>query len=73
MFDLAATIGAPTDLASIGMPADGLDEAARRIVVDAAGNVRPPDFDSIRTMLDDAFHGRRPTPCRLASRRTHGA
>ena len=47
--------------ASIGMPRDGLDEAARRIVVEAAGNVRPPDLDGIRGMLDDAFRGRRPT------------
>ncbi len=60
MFDLAAAIDAPTDLASIGMPHDGLDEAARRIVVDAAANVRPPEQAGIRAMLDDAFHGRRP-------------
>jgi len=60
MFDLAVAIGAPTDLASIGMPEDGLDEAARRVVVDAAANVRPPEFAGIRSMLDDAFHGRRP-------------
>lgn len=61
MFDLARAIGAPTDLSSIGMPEDGLDEAARRVVVDAAANVRPPEFTGIRSMLDDAFHGRRPT------------
>ena len=42
------------------MPADGLDEAARRVVAEAAGNVRPPELDGIRRMLDDAFHGRRP-------------
>ncbi len=61
MFELAQAIGAPTDLASIGMPEDGLDEAARRVVVDAAANVRPPEFAAIRSMLDDAFHGRRPS------------
>ena len=60
MFDLAVAIGAPTDLASLGMPEDGLDEAARRVVVDAAANVRPPEQAGIRAMLDDAFHGRRP-------------
>ncbi len=60
MFDLAAAIGAPTDLASIGMPQDGLDEAARRVVADASANVRLPEFLGIRAMLDDAFHGRRP-------------
>ncbi len=57
---LAADIGAPTSLEAIGMPAAGLDEAARRVVVDAAANVRPPEYESIRRMLDDAFHGRRP-------------
>lgn len=61
MFDLAATIGAPTDLASIGMPEHGLDDAARRVVVEASANPRPPDRIGIRAMLDDAFHGRRPT------------
>ena len=60
VFDLAAVIGAPTSLESIGMPADGLDEAARRIVAEAAANVRPPEQDGIWQMLDDAYHGRRP-------------
>ncbi len=60
MFDLAADIGAPTSLEAIGMPADGLDEAARRVVTEAAANVRPPDEDGIRLMLDNAFFGRRP-------------
>jgi alcohol dehydrogenase class IV len=58
---LAHDIGAPTSLEAIGMPADGLDEAARRVVDQAATNVRPPDEASIRQMLDDAFHGRTPT------------
>ncbi len=61
MFDLASAIGAPTDLASIGMPEDGLDEAARRVVVEASANVRTPEQAGIRAMLDDAYHGRRPT------------
>ena len=60
LFDLAAAIGAPTSLEAIGMPADGLDEAARRAVTEAAANVRPPEEAGIRQMLDDAFHGRRP-------------
>ncbi len=60
LFDLAAGIGAPTSLEAIGMPADGLGEATRRVVIDAAANVRPPEEDGIRQMLDDAFHGRRP-------------
>ncbi len=60
LFDLAAEIDAPTDLASIGMPADGIDAAARRVVSAASGNIRPPSEDGIRQMLSDAFAGRRP-------------
>lgn len=59
-FDLAGTIGAPTSLEALGMPADGLDEATRRVVIEAAANVRPPTEDGIQRMLDNAFHGRRP-------------
>ena len=58
--DLAGAIGAPTSLEALGMPADGLDEATRRVVIEAAANVRPPTEDGIRQMLDDAFSGRRP-------------
>ena len=59
-FELAGAIGAPTSLEALGMPAGGLDEATRRVVIEAAANVRPPTEDGIRQMLDDAFHGRRP-------------
>ena len=59
-YDLACAIGAPTSLEALGMPAGGLDEATRRVVIEAAANVRPPTEDGIRQMLDDAFSGRRP-------------
>jgi maleylacetate reductase len=60
LFDLAAAVGAPTSLAAIGMPEDGLDEATGLLVVEAAANVRPPEPEGIRRMLADAFAGRRP-------------
>ena len=60
LFDLAAAIGAPTSLAAIGMPADGIPEAARRVVAEASANVRTPDQASIERMLTEAFHGSRP-------------
>jgi alcohol dehydrogenase class IV len=60
LFDLAVTIGAPTSLEAIGMPAEGIEEATRRVVAEAAANVRPPQEAGIRLMLEDAFHGRRP-------------
>ena len=58
--DLAGAIGAPTSLEALGMPAGGLGEAARRVVIEAAANPRPPTEDGILRMLDDAFSGRRP-------------
>jgi maleylacetate reductase len=61
VFDLAAAVQAPTSLAAIGMPAEGIDEATPRVVAEAAGNVRPPEPEGIRRMLDDAFSGRRPS------------
>jgi maleylacetate reductase len=60
LFDLAQAIGAPTSLAEIGMPEDGIDEAAARTVHEAAANVQPPELDGIRAMLRAAFHGHRP-------------
>ncbi len=59
-YDLAVAIGAPTSLADIGMPADGIEEAARRVVIAAAANVRTPDYDSVRQMLEHAHDGSRP-------------
>ena len=61
LYDLAVAIGAPTDLAGIGMPEDGIDEAARHIVTEAAANVRPPDLQSIHGFSEDAYQGRTPT------------
>jgi maleylacetate reductase len=60
LYDLANAVGAPAGLAELGMPADGLDDAARRVVEEATGNVRKPEVAGIRRMLDDAYHGRRP-------------
>lgn len=58
--ELAGSIGAPTSLEAIGMPAGGIDEAARRVVSEAAANVRPPEEDGIRAMLWAAFTGEIP-------------
>lgn len=58
---LAERVGAPTDLASIGVPHDALDDVARRALV-AVGerNPRRPDVPSLRRLLDDAYAGRPP-------------
>ena len=58
---LAQELGAPTDLARLGMPEDGLDDVAARTVA-AVGdrNPRPVDTESLRQLLDDAYAGRPP-------------
>lgn len=61
LHELAVQIEAPTSLAAIGMPADGLDHAAA-LAVAAVGdtNPRPVDERSLRQLLHAAFEGQRP-------------
>jgi maleylacetate reductase len=59
---LAERIGAPTSLAALGMPADGLDLAAERTVAETGTtNPRPPDVASLQALLQRAFDGAPPT------------
>ena len=60
LFDLARGIGAPAGLKDIGMPETGLDQAADEMMENQYANAAPYDRDRIRTLLDDAFAGRRP-------------
>jgi len=60
LFDLAVAVGAPTALAAIGMPADGLDRAAEIATRRPYPNPRPLERDAIRSLLQDAFDGTRP-------------
>src|SRR5262249_40011474 len=60
LFDMAKAAGAPTALRDIGMPENGLDRAADLAVADPYWNPRPIDRASIRALLDDSWHGRRP-------------
>jgi maleylacetate reductase len=61
IYDLAVNIAAPVSLERIGMPRDGLDRAAALAVESPYANPRPVDFSGVRGVLDDAYHGRRPT------------
>ncbi len=72
IYDLAARLGAPTDLRTIGMPLGRLDEAADLIVEAIPGNPKPVDVPAIRALLADAFEGRRPSLDRVVERTTHG-
>jgi alcohol dehydrogenase class IV len=61
LHDLAGAIGAPTNLAAIGMPDDGLDAAAARAAAEiGSGNPRAVDADGLRALLTAAQEGRRP-------------
>lgn len=60
LYDFAKKIGAPTALKELGMPEDGLDEAAGIATENPYWNPRPVTRDDIRALLEAAFHGRRP-------------
>lgn len=62
LFDLAVSIGAPTSLSQLGMREADLDRAAELAVEPPPWNPRPVDVTSLRALLDDAYHGRRPEP-----------
>jgi maleylacetate reductase len=60
LFDLAASLGAPTSLAALGMKAGDLDKAADMAVQNPYYNPRPVTRDGIRGLLQNAFEGQRP-------------
>jgi maleylacetate reductase len=60
LFDLAASLGAPTSLAALGLKAADLDKAADIAVQNPYYNPRPITREGIRALLQDAFEGRRP-------------
>jgi maleylacetate reductase len=61
LYDLAKKLGAPLSLKELGMPEFGLDKAADVAVASPYPNPRPLERDAIRTLLENAYHGRRPT------------
>ena len=61
VYDLAVALGCPTSLATIGFPADGIDEAADLIVAAAPVNPRRVTRDAMAQLLTDAYEGRRPS------------
>jgi alcohol dehydrogenase class IV len=57
VFDLSGRHGAPTSLAAIGMPADGLDRAADLAASTPYPNPRPLERAALRELLQRAFDG----------------
>jgi alcohol dehydrogenase class IV len=62
LYDLAAGMGAPLSLESLGMKRADLDRAADLAVRDPYYNPRPLSREAIRQLLENAFEGRRPQP-----------
>jgi len=62
LFELGRELGAPTSLAAIGMPEQGLDAAAELATASPYWSPRPVERDPIRALLNNAYHGRRPGP-----------
>ena len=61
VFDLARRIGAPASLREIGMAKVGIDRAVELALANPYWNPRPLEREGIRSLLDDAWHGRRPS------------
>jgi maleylacetate reductase len=60
LYDLAAGLGAPASLASLGLREEYLDRVSEIATKAPYFNPRPVDRGGVRALLDDAFHGRRP-------------
>lgn len=60
LWELAKQNDIPTDLASLGLPRDGLDEVAREIVIEEKHNPVPLDETSVLRLLEAAYEGKKP-------------
>ncbi len=67
LYDLAESMGAPTNLKSLGMQEGDLDAAAEQAIEVTAYNPRPLEFGPVRAMLQDAYEGNRPSSPLTAS------
>ena len=60
LWDLAASTGVPTSLATLGLSSDDLPGAAQRAAGEITANPVPVDVDALLAMLKRAFAGTRP-------------
>ncbi|MEO8203927.1 MAG: maleylacetate reductase [Betaproteobacteria bacterium] len=61
LFDLELKLGLEMRLAGIGMPADGLEKAARIAIESPYPNPRRVEYAGVLSLLADAFAGSRPS------------
>jgi alcohol dehydrogenase class IV len=60
LFDLGRSLGAPAALKDIGMPKDGIDQAAEAMLAQGGWNPRPLDAASLKRLLRRAWAGEHP-------------
>ena len=60
MYDLEMRLGLRMKLAEIGMPADGLERAAKIATESPYPNPRPPVYPEVLALLQHAYRGERP-------------
>jgi maleylacetate reductase len=60
LYDLAASLGAPTTLKDIGMQRDDIPRAAELVAEASGHNPRPAGAAEIQTILEAAYEGQRP-------------
>ena len=60
LYNFSKRIDAPLSLEALGMPQDGIANAAKSAVQNSYWNPRPFDQQQIQRIIDNAFHGRSP-------------
>jgi alcohol dehydrogenase class IV len=60
LWDLEKKLSLKMSLAAIGMPEDGIENAARLATESPYPNPRPVTYEGVRALLRDAWEGRRP-------------
>ncbi|MGK9338455.1 maleylacetate reductase [Sinorhizobium meliloti] len=60
LFDLAASLGAPTALQDLGMPVEGIGEAVEQALENPYWNPRDLEKEALRTLLVNAYRGAPP-------------
>ncbi|MDB5855804.1 MAG: maleylacetate reductase [Herminiimonas sp.] len=61
LFDLAKSLGAPTALKDIGMQENDIDRCVEIAVQNPYANPAPIEAKRLRVLLENAYHGRRPS------------
>ena len=60
LYDLNVRLGLKTGYQALGMPEDGIDDAARIVSGMTFPNPRPTPFEDVRTAIAEAFAGQPP-------------